>query len=260
MAGARAGRKPQERRDRSSEVLDAAIEVFYVKGYADASMQDVADRVGVLKGSLYHYINSKEELLFKVLSKSHDEALEIMRRVEESDNSPDERLATYLSLLSSWYLANVERVSIYFKEGGQLSGSRAEAVRRERKTTLAFFCRLIDDAKKTGLVREDVDTKLAALMIFGQLNSFPDWYKRKGPYKPTVVTRAFVKGVLSALSAPVPALLALLGDDDEPTTGGGPRAQWSRARLTTVADRSKPGGTSNDGGSDLGDDRLRSSS
>lgn len=230
MAEARARRKPQERRDRSADVLDAAIQVFYVKGYADASMQDVADRVGVLKGSLYHYINSKEELLFKVLSKSHDEAVEIMRHVADTDTDADERLASYLSLLSSWYLANVERVSIYFREGGQLTGPRAAAVRAERKKTLVFLCRLIDDAKETGLVRTDVDTTLAALMIFGQLNSFPDWYKRRGPYKPTVVTRAFVKGVLSALSTPVPALLALLGDDDEPTTGSGPTAQWSSMR------------------------------
>lgn len=229
MAGARATRRPQERRDRSAEVIDAAIEVFYVKGYADASMQDVAERVGVLKGSLYHYISSKEELLFNVLSKSHDEAVEIMRRVEETESSADECLSLYLSLLVSWYLANVERVSIYFKEGGQLSGPRAEAVRVQRKTTLAFLRRLLDAAKETGLVRADVDTKLASLMIFGQLNSFPDWYKRHGPYQATVVSRAFVKAVLSALSAPVPALLEMLADSDAPVTTTGPSAQWSKS-------------------------------
>lgn len=227
MAASRAARKPQERRDRSADVLDAAIQIFYSKGYTEASMQDVADRVGLLKGSLYHYISSKEELLFNVLTKSHDEAVEIMRRVEQYDGNADERLPLYLSLLSSWYLANVERVSIYFREGGNLSGSRAKAVRLQRKNALAFLCRLLDDAKETGLVRTDVDTKLASLMIFGQLNSFPDWYKRQGPYRPAVVTRAFVKGVLSALSEQGPALLVALGDDDEPPSPYGPSAQWS---------------------------------
>ena len=227
MAAAQAPKRPQERRDRSAEVIDAAIQVFYAKGYADASMQDVADRVGVLKGSLYHYISSKEELLYNVLSKAHDEAIEIVRRVEETDDRADARLSLYLSLLGSWYLANIERVSIYFKEGGQLSGSRAEAVRAQRKSTLAFLCRLLDDAKESGLVRPDVDTKLASLMIFGQLNSFPDWYMRHGPYKATVVTRAFVKAVLAALSAPVPVLLAMLPDRDEPASSTGPSAQWS---------------------------------
>ncbi|MCW2682041.1 MAG: TetR/AcrR family transcriptional regulator [Frankiales bacterium] len=225
MAGAKPARKPQERRDRSADVLEAAIHVFYSKGYADASMRDVADRVGLLKGSLYHYISSKEELLFTVLSKSHDEAVEIMDRVEQVDGRADERLALYLSLMSSWYLANVERVSIYFREGGHLSGARAKAVRVQRKDALAFLCRLLEDAKDEGLVRPDVDTTLASLMIFGQLNSVPDWYKRQGPYKPAVVTRAFVKAVLCSLSSPSPALLAVL--DDEEAGPDGPNAQWS---------------------------------
>lgn len=229
MAASKPARKPQERRDRSADVLAAAIQVFYSKGYADASMRDVADRVGLLKGSLYHYISSKEDLLFTVLSKSHDEALEIMERVEQSDGSADERLALYLSLMSSWYLANVERVSIYFREGGNLSGARAKAVRAQRKAALAFLCDLLEESKRDGLVREDVDTTLASLMIFGQLNSFPDWYKRQGTYKPAVVTRAFVKGVLSALSAAGPALQAVLGDDDDEPTADGPSAQWSAA-------------------------------
>lgn len=208
MAGTRAARTPQQRRDRSAEVIDAAIHVFYEKGYADASMQDVADRVGVLKGSLYHYISSKEELLYRVLNASHEEAVEILQRVDGSKGTADERLCLYLSLLSSWYLANIERVSIYFKESEQLTGARAQAVREQRRDTLAFLRRLIDEAKQSGLVRADIDTKLTSLMVFGQLNSFPDWYRRRGAYTASLVTRAFVGAVLGALSAPVPAVLA----------------------------------------------------
>jgi TetR/AcrR family transcriptional regulator, cholesterol catabolism regulator len=49
--------RPRKRRDQ--EVIDAAAKVFYERGFADASVQDVADELGILKGSLYHYIETK---------------------------------------------------------------------------------------------------------------------------------------------------------------------------------------------------------
>src|SRR5690242_13433489 len=50
-------RRKTKKRDR--EVLDTAARVFYERGYSDASVQDVADELGILKGSLYHYIKTK---------------------------------------------------------------------------------------------------------------------------------------------------------------------------------------------------------
>jgi TetR/AcrR family transcriptional regulator, cholesterol catabolism regulator len=49
--------------DRRREILTAAGETFYEKGYHAASMQDIADKVGILKPGLYYYVSSKEELL-----------------------------------------------------------------------------------------------------------------------------------------------------------------------------------------------------
>ena len=58
------------RRNRGQDVIEAAIRVFHKKGYASASIQDVAAEVGVLKGSLYHYIDSKEDLLARIFEDS----------------------------------------------------------------------------------------------------------------------------------------------------------------------------------------------
>ena len=81
------------RRNREPELIAAAVEVFYEKGYATASLQDVADIVGVLKGSLYHYISSKEELLAWICIESHAQAADIMAEVAESEAEPLDQLA-----------------------------------------------------------------------------------------------------------------------------------------------------------------------
>src|SRR5438132_12993222 len=110
------GRRSSDRRNRDSEVLQAAIKVFFEKGYAAASVQDVADVVGVLKGSLYHYISSKEDLLLRIFDGSHTQAVQIMEALASRNLPPRQWLESYLNEIVHWYLANIERVSLYFNE------------------------------------------------------------------------------------------------------------------------------------------------
>jgi AcrR family transcriptional regulator len=58
---------------RADEIFEAAVKVFYERSYAGANVQDVADEVGILKGSLYHYIATKEDLLFWLFEVVHEQ-------------------------------------------------------------------------------------------------------------------------------------------------------------------------------------------
>ncbi len=57
--------------DRKAEIIEAAANIFMEKGYEAASIQDVADAVDILKGSLYYYIKSKDDLLYEVIQEVH---------------------------------------------------------------------------------------------------------------------------------------------------------------------------------------------
>lgn len=59
--------------DRHREILEAAAALFAERGYAATSIRDIGQRVGLLGGSLYHYIKSKEELFVRI----HDMALQV---------------------------------------------------------------------------------------------------------------------------------------------------------------------------------------
>ena len=83
-------RKPRE--ERWAELLEVATQVFYEKGYDGASLQDIADRLGMLKGSLYYYIQSKEDLLFEVISEVHREGYAVVSGAASSEGDPLERL------------------------------------------------------------------------------------------------------------------------------------------------------------------------
>src|ERR1700710_1395396 len=91
------GRGRGAKKKRDDEVLDAAARVFARRGYADASVQDVADELGILKGSLYHYIRAKEDLLFWLLEAVHADVQAILDEVaaEEGLDAP-ERISLYV--------------------------------------------------------------------------------------------------------------------------------------------------------------------
>ena len=57
---ARIVKKPEERRQ---EIIEAARELFQAKDYEKTTMRDVMDKLGIAKGTIYHYFRSKEDLL-----------------------------------------------------------------------------------------------------------------------------------------------------------------------------------------------------
>ncbi len=79
-------------------MLGAAIRVFWEKGYPAASVQDIADVLGLLKGSVYHYISGKEELLGQVLEAAHAHSVELMRQVSAMDAPPLAKLHEHFRL------------------------------------------------------------------------------------------------------------------------------------------------------------------
>lgn len=182
-------RRGADRRNRDAEVIEAAVEVFYAKGYSAASIQDVADIVGLLKGSLYHYISSKEDLLFRIFSGSHQQALEIMELVNARGLPPKEHLAAYLNDIILWYIANVQRVSLYFNEWRYLTGENAEAVRRQRREFSDYVHSLLVAAEEQ--LRPDTDVKLATFFILGAINNIPIWYRKSGAYSANRVASSF---------------------------------------------------------------------
>ena len=68
------------RPSRWNEIVEAAAEAFRTNGFAATSLEDIASAVGIWKGSLYHYINSKEDLLFAVV---RGPAEEILKQIQE---------------------------------------------------------------------------------------------------------------------------------------------------------------------------------
>jgi AcrR family transcriptional regulator len=168
------------RHNRRDEVVEAAIEVFYEKGYASASIQDVANRVGVLKGSLYHYINSKEDLLANIFEGSDVQSEAIMEANVLLEAPAVERLRAFVYDWSLWHLRNLERASVYFNDWKQLDGERFLEVKRKRRHYERFLVDLLKQVKAEGDAAPDLDPRYVCFLILSAINGLPSWYRRRG--------------------------------------------------------------------------------
>jgi AcrR family transcriptional regulator len=190
------------RRNREQELLAAAVDIFWRKGYSAASVQEVADAVGVLKGSLYHYISSKDELLFRVFDQSHHRSLEIMDEVAHLDAGPLERLHEYVRRFIQFYAENVEQVGVYFREWRFIGGDYAKEVRARRAVYDAFIRNLLQEAIDAGQLPASTDPKVVTYYVIAALNGLPDWYRPQGQLKPPEIARRYADLTLAAVGAP----------------------------------------------------------
>ncbi len=162
---------------RDEEVLSAAARVFHARGYAGASVQDVADELGILKGSLYHYISSKEELLFRLLDETHEEVSRILDEVAAEDGPPLDRLRLYVRRQVAYYLANLERVAVYHHD---LDAARRRAPARHRRPApraRAFVTDLLAGAQADGDVAADEDPRVLSRCVFGTMILTYNWFR-----------------------------------------------------------------------------------
>ncbi len=162
--------------ERYQQILDAAADLFFRKGYGATTTQDVADAVGMLKGSLYHHIGSKEDLLVGIIDDVHAAAMERLSLAREREGSHLERLRWFARDHSAYNCRNIAQIGVYFREFEALAGERRERVGRDRRTYDRFVRTLIEAGQANGTIRPDLDARIAANSVLALGNWVYQWF------------------------------------------------------------------------------------
>lgn len=174
-------RPRQTRARREQEILDAAVDTFHAKGYAATSVDDIASAAGILKGSLYYYIDSKEDLLWLIVQEVHHDVAELMRTaLAHTELAPLERLAEYVRGQVDYNARNIKRIRVYYHDYDQLATENVERVRESRRLNEHQVLDLVREAKDGGEVPPDTDARLATNTAFATIIWMYTWFKPKG--------------------------------------------------------------------------------
>ena len=178
--GARARRTlhPQ----RWAEIVDAAGEEFDEKGYAAARIEDIAARVGLLKGSLYYYIDSKEDLLFAIVDGDHDRGIAVIEESAALDLAePPVRLGGFITRWTGILAANRGYSSVSDRDLRRLSPDRQAIVMAKRFRIHRFVREIIERGIAEGDFHADVDPGVATNSLFEMLNGVSHWFHPSRP-------------------------------------------------------------------------------
>jgi TetR/AcrR family transcriptional regulator, cholesterol catabolism regulator len=169
---------PARPRRRDAEVLDAAADIFYERGYASATVQDVADGLGMLKGSLYYYIESKEDLLYRLMDEIHDGVDEVLAEVMASDDlTAIQKLDLYVRSQVQYNVRNLKKISVYYHDLDQLTGARLKEIVSRRRKHEDQVVALIVQAQADGDADPTLDAKLLSNCVFGTIIWIYRWYR-----------------------------------------------------------------------------------
>jgi TetR/AcrR family transcriptional regulator, cholesterol catabolism regulator len=163
---------------RREEILDAALKLFSERGYGATSTKDIGKEIGLLAGSLYYHIHSKEDLLYEILLDLHTYALAEMATIKAMGGSPVDRLR--LLIRNHVVSPNVPRIRLFESEFHHLSADRHAKIHNMRKTYLRYVIDLIEEAQAAQLCSTDVNAPAMALALLGLVNSMPRWFNPKG--------------------------------------------------------------------------------
>lgn len=208
-------RKPRD--ERWAQLLEVAAQVFSEKGYAGTSLQEIASRTGILKGSIYYYIKTKEDLLAHLLRETYDKGLQAIRPIAEGEGNPIERLAAMIRGHIEYVCTDRARTAVFIHEYKRLSAEQRKQFLGEDHLYRNLFQKVIAEGQKAGLLQPKLDAKLAALCLLGSLNSLYEWYSPTGEFPTSVIAQHFVATTVSGLTT-AQGVAAL-----SPPAGGGKR-------------------------------------
>lgn len=187
---------PQRRR---AEVLETAARMFAEKGYESTTSKDIGTELGMLRGSIYYYFESKELLLFELIEEVWVGALAYLDEILASDAGPVEKLEELIRRHVLYLTDNTVNASLFLHEARSLSGEHRKAVEAHELRYQRAVTQLIKDGQKLGVIRGDVDAKLVMFQLLGAVNWTYRWYQKGKGAAATRVADQFSHSLLEGL-------------------------------------------------------------
>jgi AcrR family transcriptional regulator len=153
--------------DKRSLIRSAAVRVFAKKGYHACRVSDIAVEAGVAYGLVYHYFGSKEAVLETIFRETWSAMLTAIGAVEELGEPAPEQVRKVAAIVLRTWRDDPDLVRVLVREV-----TRSPQLQHEIGEIAQAFARLeriIERGKSEGSFRADLDSRVAALMIYGAL-------------------------------------------------------------------------------------------
>ena len=166
--------------NRFDQIKKAAIRLFNEYGFKGTSVEMIAQEVGLLKGSLYHHIKSKDDLLLNVFEDVLEDVNATLKQIVDSDLPSDKKLKHAIKNHIEKQIKYFDEYRLYLQERRFLPPKFETKYTMKRKLNESYIDAILEEGIEQGVFRVDLDVRLTTLTLFGMLNWMTQWYKPHG--------------------------------------------------------------------------------
>ena len=151
---------------KSKEFHETISRLFARNGYHATSIRDIATELGINKSTLYHYIGSKEEALFKTIYSGMEYAVNTLGKIAAKDLPAEERLVELLRFYIRSFCSDPERILLLANDFKHLEKNHQLIVIEKQKQVLKFFKTTLNELASEGKLK-DVHPTVAIFAFIG---------------------------------------------------------------------------------------------
>jgi TetR/AcrR family transcriptional regulator, cholesterol catabolism regulator len=184
---------------RLAKVLHHAARIFCEKGYEGASMRNLSRAAGMSLAGLYHYFDSKEELLYLIQKHAFRTIIERAQERLKGTKGTEQRVRLFIENHLEYFLANKDAMKVLTHEDETLKNGRGAEIRAIKREYYRICLELLEDLRREkGL---QFSGRVAVLALFGMINWIYTWHNPRVDLKAqelaTEMSNLFLCGVLN---------------------------------------------------------------
>ncbi|MFG2075755.1 TetR/AcrR family transcriptional regulator [Nonomuraea maritima] len=187
-------------------ILAEATRLFAQRGFESTSVQEIVASAGVTKGAMYHYFDSKDDLLHEIYARVLRMQMDRLARIADGPGTLKERLHRAAADVVETTVANLDDSKIFFRSIHLLAPETQKTVRAERRRYHERFRALVAEGQRTGVFGDRVPAEIVVDYFFGSVHHLGSWFHAEGPLTGSQVGQHFADLLLTSLGA---------GDPDE---------------------------------------------
>ena len=159
---------------RLDEILSHATDVFCEKGYEGASMRDLSRVSGMSLSGLYHYLQSKERLLYLIQRHTFSTIVQNLKARLEGVADPGERVRIFIQNHLEYFVTNQSGLKVLAHEDEALKNGFGSEIAAIKRQYYRICLGLIDDLKRQHHL--EFNSRTAVMSLFGMINWIYTWY------------------------------------------------------------------------------------
>jgi TetR/AcrR family fatty acid metabolism transcriptional regulator len=153
--------------DKRRLILDAAVRVFARQGFHTCRVSDVADEAGVAYGLVYHYFDSKDQILDTLFLERWDILLRAIQQVDEEPISARDKLFAITSFIVDSYRHDPDLMKVIIVEVTRAANTFGRTHLAHIREAYVGIAAIVERAQREGVFRSDVTPDFAALAFYG---------------------------------------------------------------------------------------------